>query len=75
MVVDTTLRDEKFNISAYTSRTLALGDKQLATEFVEIPCDTIFGDVERVGGACPRRSTAAADGAGDGGERTRRMWR
>ncbi|KAG2451861.1 hypothetical protein HYH02_003637 [Chlamydomonas schloesseri] len=49
MVVDTTLRDDKFSISAYTSRTLALGDKQLATEFVEIPCDTIFGDVERVG--------------------------
>ncbi|GIL70941.1 hypothetical protein Vretifemale_1604 [Volvox reticuliferus] len=49
MVVDTTLKDNKFSVQAYTSRTLALGDKVLATEFVEIPCDTIFGDIERVG--------------------------
>ncbi|PNH02266.1 Eukaryotic translation initiation factor 3 subunit F [Tetrabaena socialis] len=52
MVVDTTLKEEKFSIAAYTARTLALGDKVLATEFVEIPCETIFGDIERVGGEC-----------------------
>lgn len=50
MVVDTTLKGKKFSVQAYTSRTLALGDKVLATEFVEIPCDTIVGDIERVGG-------------------------
>ncbi|GFR52670.1 hypothetical protein Agub_g15294 [Astrephomene gubernaculifera] len=49
MVVDTTLKDDKFSVQAYTSRTLALGEKALATEFVEIPCDTIYGDIERVG--------------------------
>ncbi|EFJ48132.1 eukaryotic translation initiation factor 3f [Volvox carteri f. nagariensis] len=49
MVVDTTLKDEKFSVQAYTSRVLALGDKVLATEFIEIPCDTIVGDIERVG--------------------------
>ncbi|KAG2488313.1 hypothetical protein HYH03_013163 [Edaphochlamys debaryana] len=49
IVVDTTLRDDKFAIQAYTSRVLSLGDKTLATEFVEIPCETIFGDIERVG--------------------------
>lgn len=32
------------------SRVLALGDKQVATEFVELPCQVLFADVERVGG-------------------------
>lgn len=27
-------------------------DKPLATEFVELPCEVLFADVERVGGEC-----------------------
>lgn len=27
------------------------GDKAIAMEFVEVPCEVLFGDVERVGGA------------------------
>ncbi|KXZ52608.1 hypothetical protein GPECTOR_9g653 [Gonium pectorale] len=49
LVVDTTLKDNKFSIKAYLSRPLAFGDKQLATEFVQLPCDTIVSDIERVG--------------------------
>eukprot|EP00798_Chlamydomonas_sp_ICE-L_P015670 gene15670-21774_t len=49
MLVDTTLSDGKFNIQAFSSRLLTLGEKTLATEFVEMPCDVLFGEVERVG--------------------------
>ena len=34
------------------SRLLTLGDKVLATEFVEMPCEVLFGEAERVGGEC-----------------------
>lgn len=47
--VDTTLSNQRFSITAYQSRVLALGDKQVATEFVELPCQVLFADVERVG--------------------------
>ncbi len=67
MVVDTTLKDDKFSVQAYISRTLALGDKVLATEFVEIPCDTIIGDIERVGGEFGFALRASAPRAGHGG--------
>lgn len=49
LVVDTTLVNKKFDIKAYVSRALSLGDKVLATEFVELPCEVLLGDVERVG--------------------------
>ncbi len=48
--VDTTLANKKFSINAYQFRMLALGEKVLATEFIEIPCDVLFQDVERAGG-------------------------
>ena len=50
LLVDTTLSDQKFNIQAFVSRLLTLGDKVLATEFVEMPCEVLFGEAERVGG-------------------------
>mmetsp|Transcript_18024 Transcript_18024/g.38749 ORF Transcript_18024/g.38749 Transcript_18024/m.38749 type:complete len:285 (+) Transcript_18024:190-1044(+) len=49
LLVDTTLTDNKFSVQAFMSRLLTLGDKVLATEFVELPCETIFADVELVG--------------------------
>lgn len=54
LVVDTTLAKDKIATQAYVSRTLTLGDKALATEFVEVPCDVLFGAVEKVGGALSR---------------------
>ncbi len=62
LVVDTTLQDSKFSVQAFTSRVLALGEKVLATEFVEIPCDTIFADIERVGGEQRDQGQGAAVG-------------
>eukprot|EP00199_Chlamydomonas_sp_CCMP681_P006965 CAMPEP_0119107422 /NCGR_PEP_ID=MMETSP1180-20130426/9980_1 /TAXON_ID=3052 ORGANISM="Chlamydomonas cf sp, Strain CCMP681" /NCGR_SAMPLE_ID=MMETSP1180 /ASSEMBLY_ACC=CAM_ASM_000741 /LENGTH=283 /DNA_ID=CAMNT_0007092905 /DNA_START=81 /DNA_END=932 /DNA_ORIENTATION=+ len=47
--VDTTMVNRRFTISAYQSRVFALGDKPLATEFVEVPCEVLFADVERAG--------------------------
>lgn len=53
MVIDTTLSNKKFNISAYVARTLSLsrssGEKPLATEFMEVPTQVLFADAERVG--------------------------
>lgn len=44
------MQEDKLKVQAYVSRSLTLGDKSLATEFVELPCDVLYGDVERVGG-------------------------
>lgn len=50
LLVDTTLSGGRFNIQAFMSRLLTLkGDKVLATEFVEMPCEVLFGEAERVG--------------------------
>lgn len=48
--LDTSLQEDKLKIQAFVSRSLTLGDKSLAMEFVELPCDVLYGDVERVGG-------------------------
>ena len=48
--MDTTLANKKFAVTALQFRVLAMGEKMLATEFVEIPCDVMFQDVERAGG-------------------------
>ena len=53
LLIDTTLSESKFSIQAFMSRLLTLGDKVLATEFVEMPCEVLFGEAERVGGAMP----------------------
>lgn len=50
LLVDTTLAEKKFTIQAFQSRTLALGEKVLATEFVEVPCEVLFSDAEKIGG-------------------------
>lgn len=50
LLVDTTLSNDKFSINAFMSRLLTLGDKVLATEFVEMPCEVLFGEAEKVGG-------------------------
>jgi translation initiation factor 3 subunit F len=47
--VDTTLSGGKFSIHAFMSRILSVGEKVLSTEFVEMPCEVLFGDAERVG--------------------------
>lgn len=47
--VDTTLTDRKLSVTAYQSRTLALTDRQVALEFVEVPCEVLFAAVERAG--------------------------
>eukprot|EP00192_Tetraselmis_astigmatica_P020930 CAMPEP_0117667482 /NCGR_PEP_ID=MMETSP0804-20121206/10996_1 /TAXON_ID=1074897 /ORGANISM="Tetraselmis astigmatica, Strain CCMP880" /LENGTH=280 /DNA_ID=CAMNT_0005475223 /DNA_START=101 /DNA_END=943 /DNA_ORIENTATION=+ len=49
LTVDTTLTDSQMRISTYVSRSLSLGDKQLATEFIEIPCQTRLIEAERIG--------------------------
>lgn len=49
LLIDTALTDKTFAIKCYTSRVLSLGDKILATEFVEVPCEVLFGDVEKLG--------------------------
>jgi hypothetical protein len=49
LLVDTTLSNNKFSINAFMSRLLKLGDKALATEFVEVPCEVLFGEAEKVG--------------------------
>jgi hypothetical protein len=48
--LDTSLQQDKLPCQTFVSRGLQLGDKPLATEFVEVPCDVQYGDVERVGG-------------------------
>jgi len=49
LVVDTGLTGDHVDVKAYASRGLSLGDKALATEFVELPCEVLMGEVERVG--------------------------
>lgn len=49
LLVDTTLANGKFSISAFMPRLLALGDKVLATEFIEMPCSVMFEEAEKVG--------------------------
>lgn len=61
--VDTTLTSQKFSVSAYQSRMLALGEKVLATEFVEVPCEVLFSDVERAGGAHYAMAACGDDGS------------
>jgi hypothetical protein len=48
--LDTSLQQDKLPCQSYVSRSLTLGDKLLGMEFVEVPCDVQYGDVERVGG-------------------------
>ena len=48
LLVDTTLTDNQFSIKAFQSRLLTLGDKVLGTEFVEVPCEVLFGEAEKV---------------------------
>lgn len=49
LVLDTALAGDHVGVSAYISRSLALGDKPLATEFVQVPCDVQYTEVEKVG--------------------------
>lgn len=49
LVVDTTLDSNKLTVQAYISRQLSLGDKVLAHEFLQVPSEVLFSDVERVG--------------------------
>jgi hypothetical protein len=49
LVLDTSLAGEHVDVRAYASRALSLGDKALATEFVELPCEVLMGEAERVG--------------------------
>ncbi|MEW5318882.1 MAG: hypothetical protein WDW38_010066 [Sanguina aurantia] len=50
ILVDTTLSGKKASAAqAFTSRLLSLGDKVLATEFVEVPLEIVYADIERVG--------------------------
>ncbi len=65
MLVDTTLSDKKFSIHSFMSRQLSLGDKVLGTEFVEVPCEVLFNDAERVGGG--GRGWAGWGGGWEGG--------
>lgn len=50
LLVDTTLEGNKFTVQAFTSRQLSIKDKALATEFVEVPSEVLYADIERVGG-------------------------
>jgi len=47
--LDTSLEQEKLPVQAYISRNLGLGDKAIAMEFLEVPCEVLYGDIERVG--------------------------
>lgn len=49
LVLDTSLAGDHVDVRAYASRALSLGDKTLATEFVELPCEVLMGEAERVG--------------------------
>jgi translation initiation factor 3 subunit F len=49
LIADTTLANDKFTVQAFVSRALALGDKALATEFQEVPCEVLLADAEKVG--------------------------
>jgi hypothetical protein len=52
------LTKQRFNVQGYTSKVLTLGDKALAAEFVEVPVEVLFADVEKVGSGA-RRGAAA----------------
>lgn len=48
--LDTALEaGSRLPVQTYISRNLGLGDKAIAMEFLEVPCEVLFGDVERVG--------------------------
>jgi len=47
--LDTSLEQDKLPVQTYISRNLALGDKAIAMEFLEVPCEVLYGDIERVG--------------------------
>lgn len=47
--VDTSLAQDGLGVAAYLSRSLGLGDRSLAMEFVEVPANVLYGEVERVG--------------------------
>lgn len=49
LTVDTTFANNRMDIKAYTAKTLMLGDKKLATEFQEIPCEVLTVDLDRIG--------------------------
>mmetsp|Transcript_35473 Transcript_35473/g.63280 ORF Transcript_35473/g.63280 Transcript_35473/m.63280 type:complete len:283 (-) Transcript_35473:80-928(-) len=49
LTVDTTMTNNQMKIATYISRSLTLGDKQLATEFIEVPCQTRMIEAERIG--------------------------
>ncbi|MEW5296894.1 MAG: hypothetical protein WDW36_000141 [Sanguina aurantia] len=50
ILLDTTLSGKRSHgAQAFTSRLLSLGDKVLATEFVEVPLEVLYADIERVG--------------------------
>jgi translation initiation factor 3 subunit F len=49
LVVDTTLTDKQFNIKAFICRNLSLGDRQLASQFVETPCEVLSADLDKLG--------------------------
>ena len=70
LVLDTSLAGDHVDVRAYASRALSLGDKALATEFVELPCEVLMGEAERVGREC-RRGGAGRGGAGRGAGRAR----
>ena len=50
LTVDTSLAKDSLGVAAFVSRVLTLGEKTLGTEFVEVSCEVLFGDVEKVGG-------------------------
>lgn len=49
LVVDAALSTQRFVTKAYVSRTIGLGEKNLAAEFIEVPCEVLFGEAQRVG--------------------------
>ena len=70
LVVDTSLAGDHVDVKAYAGRSLGLSDKPLATEFVEVPCEALMGEAERVGlstlvtGDHEKARPLAADGEG-----------
>jgi hypothetical protein len=49
--VDTNLTDKSFQVKAYGSKPLGLGDKTLASEFIEMPTEVQFSEAEKIAGA------------------------
>ena len=49
--VDTNLTDKAFQVKAYGSKPLGLGDKTLASEFIEMPTEVQFSEAEKIAGA------------------------